>query len=124
MNAVPLTKTIVTFLLSVLSGSGHGAGNAELKYIPISETQGVFNVAYNNEAGSRFVLEIEDQDGDRLYQNIFSDKLFNKNFQLADPESYPRLVFIIRNLGDHSLQRWEVETRTHLVEEVKVEELK
>jgi hypothetical protein len=124
MNAVPLTKTIVTFLLSVLSGSGHRAGNAELKYIPTSETQGVYNVAYDNEAGSRFVLEIEDQDGDRLYQNIFSDKLFNKNFQLADPESYTKLVFIIRNLGDHSLQRWEVEARTHLVEEVKVDEIK
>ncbi|HEV3413055.1 MAG TPA: hypothetical protein VG101_11275 [Puia sp.] len=124
MNALPIIKPILPFLFSVLLGSGHSAGTAEVKYIPVSETQGVFNVVYNNEAGSRFLLQIEDQDGNQLYQNIFTDKLFNRNFQLAEPENYTRLVFLIRNLGDHSSQRFQVETNTHLVEDVNVQEIK
>jgi hypothetical protein len=123
MNAVSL-KAILPFLFSAFTGFGHSAGTADVKYIPVSETQGVYNVTYNNQAGSRFVLQIEDQNGNQLYQNIFSDKQFNKNFQLADPESYTTLVFLFRNLGDHSLQRFQVETNTHLVEDVQVTEIR
>ncbi|HUB60863.1 MAG TPA: hypothetical protein VL978_09185 [Puia sp.] len=123
MNAVTLTKPIIAFLLSVMPG-GHPAGPAEVKYIPVSENQGVFHVAYNNAAGDRFVLEILDQDGDVLFQHTFTDKEFSRNFQLADQDSYPRLVFVFRNLGDHSSQRFEVETASHEVEDVVVREIK
>jgi hypothetical protein len=122
MNAVTLTKPIVTFLFSVLL-SGHIGGKAEVKYIPTQEGRGMFNVVYNNPEGSRFVLQILDQDGNKLYQNVFADKKFSKNFQLADPDSYPKLVFVIRNLVDKSSQRWEVSTNTHLIEDVSIQEV-
>jgi|GEM_PF-5919240 hypothetical protein len=123
MNAVTLTKPIVALLFSVLL-SGHIGGNAEVKYIPAKEGRGVFNVVYNNPEGSRFVLQILDQDGNQLYQKAFADKKFNKNFQLADPDSYLKLVFVIRNLDDKSSQRWEVSTNTRLIEDVDVQEIK
>jgi hypothetical protein len=123
MNVVMLTKQIFPFLFSVLLG-GHGVGTAEVKYIPVKEGQGVFNVVYNNPEGSRFVLQIQDQDGNQLYQHAFTDKKFAKNFQLADPDSYLKLVFVIRNLDDKSFQRWEVSTDTRLIEDVDVRELK
>jgi hypothetical protein len=123
MNAVTLTKPIVAFLFSVLL-SGHIGGNAEVKYIPAKEGRGVFNVVYNNPEGSRFVLQILDQDGNQLYQNVFADKKFTKNFQLADPDSYNKLVFVIRNLDDKSSQRWEVSTNTQLIEDVNVREVR
>jgi hypothetical protein len=123
MNAITLTKPIVAFLFSVLLGA-HVGGNAEVKYIPAAEGRGVFNVVYDNPAGSRFVLQILDRDGNQLYQSVFTDKKFAKNFQLADPDSYDKLVFVIRNLGDKSLRRWEVSTDTHLVEDVNVQEVK
>jgi hypothetical protein len=125
MNAVSLTKPIVAFLFSVLlGGGGKGASTAVVTYIPVNESQGIFNVVYNNATGSRFVLQILDQDGNQLYQNIFKDKEFRRNFQLADPDSYSRLVFVIRNLEDHSFQRFEVEASTHLIEDVNVREVK
>lgn len=123
MNAITLTKPIVAFLFSVLLGA-HIGGNSEVKYIPAAEGRGVFNVVYDNPAGSRFVLQILDRDGNQLYQNVFTDKKFAKNFQLADPDSYQKLVFVIHNLGDNSFQRFEVEATAHLVEEVKVQEVK
>ncbi len=124
---------ILTSFLSVLglvslgngpAGGGRGASTAEVKYIPLSENRGVFNVTYNNDAGSRFSILILDADGNQLYEHIFTDKKFNRNFQLADPESYSKLVFVIHNLVDKSFQRFEVEANTHLVEEVHVKEIK
>jgi hypothetical protein len=124
MNAVSLTKPIVSFLFCVLLGGGGNAGTAEVTFVPVTANQGIFHVVYNNATGSRFVLQILDQDGDQLYQNIFTDKKFSKNFQLLDPDSYPKLVFLIRNLGDKSCQRFEVENTTHLIEDVNVKEVK
>ena len=123
MNTVMLTKPIFTFLFAVLLSS-HMGSNAQVKYIPVKDGQGVFNVVYNNPEGDRFVLQIQDEEGNQLYQNAFTDKNFTRNFQLADPESYLKLVFVIRNLSDHSTQRFEVESKTQLVEDVKVEEVK
>jgi hypothetical protein len=125
MNAVSLVKPIVAFLFSaLLGGGGSGARTADVTYIPVAEGQGIFKVVYNNEAGSRFVLQILDKDGNQLYQSIFTDKKFSRNFELADPDSYSRLVFVIHNLGDKSFQRFEVEASTHLIEDVNVREIK
>jgi hypothetical protein len=125
MNALSLAKPIVAFLFSaLLGGGGNSSGTAAVTYVPATGSQGIFHVVYDNATGSRFVLQILDQDGNQLYQNIFTDKNFSKNFQLADPDSYSRLVFVIRNLGDHSFQRFEAETDTHLIEDVNVREVK
>src|ERR1700677_4956590 len=106
MNTVSLAKPIVAFLFSaLLGGGGSGAHTAEVTYIPVTENQGEFNVVYNNEAGSRFKLQILDEYGNQLYQHIFADKKFSRNFVLADADSYSRLVFVIHNLGDKSIQR-------------------
>ena len=64
-----------------------------------------------------------DADGNQLYQNIYTDKKFDKNFRLAEPDSYGELIFIIRNLADNSIQRFEVVASSHLVEEVDVREV-
>jgi hypothetical protein len=106
------------------AGSRNDAATAEVKYITIAEGRGIFNVQYDNATGSRFSLQILDADGDQLYQNIYTVKKFDKNFELADPDSYHKLVFVIHNFADNSFQRFEVEASTHLVEDVKVQEVK
>jgi adenylate cyclase len=107
-----------------LSGNHKSASTAEVKYINGKEGEGIFDVVYDNTAGSRFSLQILDEAGAQLYQNIYSDKKFEKKFKLADPETFSRLVFIIRNLEDHSIQRFEVEASTRLVQKVDVKEVK
>ena len=123
MNTIALTKPIIALLFGVVLTS-RPAGTAEVKYIPTSEDRGVFHVAYNNAAGNRFELKILDQEGDVLYGKVFTDKEFSRNFQLADQDNYPKLMFVIRNLTDHSAERFEVETATHEVENVVVREIK
>jgi len=136
MNAlfINIRKSLLTALLggaslvSLANGNGqvngaNSANTAEVKYIT-QEGGGIFNVRYNNAAGSRFSLVVLDADGDQLYSYIYSEKNFEKNFKLADPESFRKLVFIIRNLNDGSTQRFEVEARGHEEEVVEVTELK
>ena len=106
------------------AGGHNSAATAEVKYISLAEGQGVFNVQYDNAAGKRFSIEIMDADGDQLYQSVYTDKKFDKNFQLADPDSYHKLVFVIHNFADNSIQRFEVEASTHLIEDITVQEVK
>jgi hypothetical protein len=106
------------------SGGRNDAATAEVKYITTAEGQGIFKVQYINATGSRFSIQILDADGDQLYQNISTDKKFDKSFQLADPDSYHKLVFVIHNFGDNSFQRFEAEASSRLVEDVRVQEVK
>jgi hypothetical protein len=136
MNAlfINIRKSLLTALLggaslvSLANGNGPvNGGNsdntAEVKYIT-QEGGGIFNVRYNNAAGSRFSLVVLDADGDQLCSYVYSDKNFEKNFKLADPENFRKLVFIIRNLNDNTTQRFEVESSSHEEEVVDVKELK
>ena len=136
MNAlfINIRKSLLTALLggaslvSLANGNGpvnggNGANTAEVKYVT-QEGGGIFNVRYNNAAGSRFSLVVLDADGDQLYSYIYSEKNFEKNFKLADPESFRKVVFIIRNLNDNTTQRFEVEAIGHEEEVVDVKELK
>jgi len=132
---INIRKSLLTALLggaslvSLANGNGpvngsKSANTADVKYITSQDGDGIFNVRYNNEGGNRFSLVVLDADGDQLYANVFSDKNFDKNFRLADPESFRKLVFVIHNLADNTTQRFEVEATTHEVEEVDVKELK
>ena len=102
------------------------AGNtntADVRYIAGSNGEFFFNVVYANAAGSRFSLSIQDEYGNQLYQAFYSDKQFDKKFKLADPESFGKLTFVIRNYGDNSVQRFEVNSNNRLVEDVEVKEI-
>jgi hypothetical protein len=113
---------------SAIDGSATGgkakgsASTAEVKYVDNKEGAYVFNVIYDNAAGSRFSLRVLDEQGNQLYQSFFSDKKFDKKFMITETEG--QFTFIIRNYQDNSIQRFEVNSNTHLVEDFEVKELK
>jgi hypothetical protein len=132
-----IRKTISLSFLTVIFGSislvtfangnepigDRSAATAEVKYIATKEGEGLFNVIYNNAAGSRFSIVVLDEYGNQLYQASFTDRQFNRKFKLADPESTNKLIFIIRNYGDNSVQRFQVDATNQLVEDVQVTEV-
>ena len=75
-------------------------------------------------SGNRFSVAIFDESSNMLFQSVYSVKKFDKKFKLAEPDSFGKLVFVIRNLGDNSVQRFEVNADTRLVEDVEVKEVK
>jgi hypothetical protein len=132
-----ITASLFTAILGGISlvsfaGTGHdreggdrnSAATAEVKYIPGAQGQGIFNVQYNNAAGNRFTIRVMDTEGNQLYQDVCTDKKFDRNFRLAEPDSYGKLIFVIQNLADKSVQRFEVVASSHLVEDVDVREVR
>lgn len=98
--------------------------DAEVRYIPGKGGELRFNVLYDNISGSRFSLTILDENGNQLYQDTFMDKNFNKVFRLADADITGKLTFVIRNFGDNSVQRFEVNAVDRMIEDVEVKEVK
>ncbi len=97
------------------------ASTAEVKYIAGQDGAVLFNVVYNNATGKRFSVIVLDEYGNQLYQHFFTDRKFDKKFKLADPEGTSKLTFVIRNSGDNSVQRFEVDANARLVEDVEVQ---
>lgn len=136
MNSILFTFLLAgTSLLSMANGGNDNPSNgggtkgnssastAEVKCISGKDGEYLFNVVYNNTTGSRFSLIILDADGDQLFQSQYLDKKFDKKFRLADPVEFARLTFVIRNYGDNSVQRWEVNANNKVVEDIEVKEV-
>ena len=128
MKSIVLALLFAGVSLASLANSHEPIGDrsesaAEVKYIAANNGEFFFDVTYNNTSGSRFSVAVLDENGDQIYQNFFSDRKFDKKFKLADPESFGKLTFIIRNLSDNSVQRFEVNANNRLVEDVEVKEV-
>ena len=106
------------------STGSSSAGTADVKCIAGNDGAYLFNVVYNNISNTRFSVVIQDAEGNQLFQSLYSDKKFDKKFKLAQPEEFGGLTFIIRNLADNSVQRFEVDANSRVIEDVEVKEVK
>lgn len=93
--------------------------NATVKHIGNPAGSIVFQVQYDNLSGDKFSLTIKDDDGTILFQDTYTDKKFDKKFQLPQGEA-DKLKFIIKGLKSNNIQTFEVNTRSRLVEEIVV----
>lgn len=100
------------------------ASTAEVKYIGSNAGDPLFNVVYNNATGARFSLKVMDEQGSLIFQSFYTGKKFDKKFQVANAQDYGKLVFVIKNMEDGSVQRFEVDSNTRLIEDVEVKEVR
>ena len=136
MNTISKTFRLLT-VATVFTGilSAHAAGNgpekhpgsastAEVSYIGSQEGEPIFHVQYNNSTGSRFSIRVLDGDGHQIYQAVFTDKKFDKKFKITNTELFGKLVFVVRNFEDNSVQSFQVDSDTRMVEDIEVKEVK
>jgi len=95
------------------------AGTVSVKHIGNPDGTVVFQVQYDNQAGNKFTLIIKDNDGNVIYQDTYSDKKFDKKFQLPQGET-DKLQFIIKGPKNNTIQTFEVKTHSRMIEEVVV----
>ncbi len=125
-----LLSTALTGVLSSSYAIGNkpekkgSASKAEVSYIGAMEGEPMFHVVYNNNTGSRFSIRVLDSDGRQLYQGVFSDRKFDKRFKIATTELTGKVVFIVRDMSDRSEQSFQVDSDTHMIEDVEVKEVK
>ena len=100
-----------------------GADRAVVKYLGAQDDMLVFNVAYQNPQGSRFVLTIRDQEGNQLYQDFFKDKAFYRQFRLPKTDK-DRIVFAIGNGQEETvIKTFAVNVNSRFVQEVAIKKL-
>ena len=96
---------------------------ATVKYLGTQDDMLVFNVSYSNPEGGRFLLTVKDQDGTQLYQSLFTDKSFYKQFRLPKSEK-DRIVFIFRDSREvETVKAFDVNINSRIIREVAVKKI-
>jgi len=108
---------------STASGAGPTDNAAIVKYLGTQDDMIVFNVAYDNPQGSKFLVTIKDQDGNQLYQRFYSDKSFYKQFKLPKTDK-DKVVFIFRNGQEAPIVKtFAVNVNSRFVQEVAIKKV-
>jgi hypothetical protein len=94
------------------------AKNAEVKYLGMSNDAVIFDVSFENPTGTKFIVTVLDEDGNEIFRAGYSDKKFDKKFEL--PIIIPgKLTFVISGSKDVELKQ-SFEINTHEIENVVV----
>jgi hypothetical protein len=97
------------------------ANMAVVKHLGNPSGNMLFQVQYDNFSGDKFSLTIKDNDGAVLFQDIYTDKKFDKKFQLPKGEA-DKLKITIRS-GRNNIQNFEINTSSRVVEEIIVKKV-
>lgn len=111
-----------TRTVAVVAPAPPPAPAASVKHIGNPPGSLVFQVQYDNPAGEKFFLTIKDTDGAILFQDMYTDKKFNKKFQLPQGET-DKLQFIIKGARAKESQTFEVNTNIRMVEDIVVKKV-
>ena len=96
---------------------------AMVKYLGAQDDMLVFDVSYANPDGNKFSVIVKDQDGMQLYQGLFSEKSFYKQFRLPKSDR-DRIVFVFRDFRDADVVKaFDVNVNSRLIREVAVRKI-
>jgi hypothetical protein len=96
---------------------------ATVKCLGIQEDMLIFNVSYPNPTGNKFSLIVKDQDGTQLYQSVFNDKEFYKQFRLPKTDKN-KITFVIRSGKEADLVRsFEINVNSRFVEDIAIKKI-
>lgn len=93
---------------------------ASVKHISTTNDKIVFQLLLDNEAGEKFSVSIKDIIGNTLFQDVYSDKKFDKRFVFDKSENVGKLIFVLKSLKDNETQVFEINTVTRVVENFDV----
>src|ERR1700722_15017543 len=101
---------------STASGAAQSENAISVRYLGTQDDMLIFNVSYDNPEGNRFLVTVKDQDGTQLYQSLFWDKEFYKQFKLPKSDR-DKIIFVIRN-GERSpiVKTFSVNINSHFVQ--------
>lgn len=89
--------------------------SATVRHIGNPPGSAVFQVLYDNPTGERFTVIIKDMEGAVLYQDRYSDRKFDKKYQLPQEQS-GQLKFIIKGSRSNQVQTFEVHANIRVIE--------
>lgn len=126
-NAVVSRLTLGMVLLLAIGTAGAqtdaGMNSAVVKFLGTQDDMLIFNVSYSNPQGKKLVVRITDQHGDQLYQDIFRDKSFYRQFKVPRTDK-DLITFEFRSGQEAPVEkRFAVNINSHYVQEVAIKKL-
>ncbi len=79
-----------------------------------------FSVKVNNPDGSRFVMSVEDENGNRLYAGTFNDKDFSRKIKLLKNPEVSTYILNISSSNKNLSQSFVISTSAKTIDEVSV----
>jgi len=108
------------FLSAGAASATPSTDKAEVKYTGVDKyNQLSFNVKYSNPSGNTFTLSVLDENGESLFKSFYGDKQFDKTFKLPKSE-VSKLTFVIEDGRDSYKQKFDVNIKTQIIEDVTV----
>lgn len=95
--------------------------NASVSCLKMEEGQVYFKVKYDNVAGGRFDVLVNDGTGDNLYRATFTGKNFDRVFKA--PVDNGKLVIIIRDINSRTNHTFELTTEARMIEQIYVKRM-
>jgi hypothetical protein len=130
LNFRSLTTSIKnTLVIAIISFAGLGSAfaatepkfaekNPTITSLGVVSNQMVFNLKYENAEGDKFEVVITDQDGFRLFRQVYTEKNMNRTFKV--PADLEKFVVRITNIRSKSEQKFEISNRKRVVEDIMV----
>jgi hypothetical protein len=122
MKKLLLIAVIISnsFIAAYASGTlpGEKIKNVSVTSLGVADGNLKFNCTYLNPNGDKFHLELVDNQGNKLYKEIFTEKNFNKTF-IASSE-LGTIVLVLTNIKDKTRHRFEISTAQRFVEELSI----
>lgn len=87
-----------------------GSSAASVKYMGSQQDMLSVAVQYNNAQGRRFTVTVRDQDGYQFFQGSFTERKFDKTFQLPRP-GVSKVIFSIQDTGTSEVQSFEINAK-------------
>lgn len=105
---------------ATVSTTNVAADKVEVKYTGVDKyNQLSFNVKYSNPTGNTFNLTVLDENGESIFKGFYGDKQFDKTFKLPKSE-VSKLTFLIEDGKESFKQKFEVNIKTQVIEDVVV----
>jgi formylmethanofuran dehydrogenase subunit E-like metal-binding protein len=105
---------------ATVSTANVASDKVEVKYTGVDKyNQLSFNVKYSNPTGNTFNLTVLDENGESIFKGFYGDKQFDKTFKLPKSE-VSKLTFLIEDGKESFKQRFEVNIKTQVIEDVVV----
>ncbi len=118
----------IVFFAGVIGAQAQSNGNEPskkektnvVKYLGEQDAMVLFNVSFKNPDGKKFSVIVLDQDKVQLFQHVYSEKNFEKNFKFPGSDK-SKLTFIIRNFKDADLaQSFAINMNTRYVDDIAI----
>jgi len=96
------------------------AKKIEVKYVGTEKENLFFNVKFNNESGKTFKVYVLDENGEVIFSDRYSEKIFDKKFIFPTSQDVNKLTFLIQSDKGSFKEIFNVEVKTNTISEVSV----